>query len=124
MQRYLTDRKRASGLGASHNGTQHHWNMMVSSMAVVVVAPIFLITFALGFQGSYDEIIAYFSSPLVAIIMAVSLIVLIRHFMNEAIEAAEDYVHGVAGQLTIVGITWASYLLIGIGLFAIARMAL
>ncbi|MEL6915143.1 MAG: succinate dehydrogenase [Pseudomonadota bacterium] len=124
MQRYLTDRKRATGLGASRNGTRHHWEMMISSMAVVIVAPVFMITFALGFQGTHEEVLAYFGSPLVAIILAVSLIVLVRHFMNEAIEAAEDYVHGIAGQLTIVGLTWASYLLIGIGLFAIARMAL
>ncbi|MEM8591926.1 MAG: succinate dehydrogenase [Pseudomonadota bacterium] len=123
-QRYLTDRKRATGLGAAHHGTEHHWKMLVSSMALVLVAPIFLVTFALGFQGPHADVVAYFGHPVVAIIMAVSLVVIVRHVMNEAVEAAEDYVHGIPGQLTIVGITWASHILIAIGLFAIARMAL
>ncbi|MEL7398861.1 MAG: succinate dehydrogenase [Pseudomonadota bacterium] len=124
MQRYLTDRKRAQGLGSGHDGTHHHWQMLVSSMAIVVVAPIFMITFALGFQGTHAEVVAYFGHPVVAIIMAISLIVIVRHVMNEALEAVEDYVHGITGQLTQVGVTWASWILIGIGLFAIARMAL
>ena len=124
MQRYLTDRKRAIGLGSGHDGTHHHWQMLVSSMAMVIVVPIFLVTFALGFQGGHAQVTAYFGQPLVAIIMAISLIVIVRHVMNEAIEAAEDYVHGIAGQLTIVAVTWASYILIAVGLFAIARMAL
>lgn len=124
MQRYLTDWKRATGLGASHGGTEHHWKMLVSSMAIVLVVPIFILTFALGLQGTHAEVVAYFGHPIVAIIMAVSVVVIVRHVMNEAIEAAEDYVHRIAGQLTIVGITWASYILVLIGLFAIARMAI
>ncbi|MEM6478626.1 MAG: succinate dehydrogenase [Pseudomonadota bacterium] len=124
MQRYLTDRKRATGLGASHGGTEHHWQMLVSSMAMVLVVPVFLITFALGLQGTHEDVVAYFSRPLVAIIMAVSLVVIVRHVMNEAVEAAEDYVHGMAGHLTIIGVKWGSYILMLVGLFALARMAL
>ncbi|MEO0486204.1 MAG: succinate dehydrogenase, hydrophobic membrane anchor protein [Pseudomonadota bacterium] len=124
MQRFLTDRKRATGLGSGHDGTHHHWQMMVSSMAIVVVAPIFFVTFALGLQGSYEEVVAYFSRPGIAIIMVISLVVIIRHVMHEALEAVEDYVHGVPGKLALVGVTWASYILIFVGLFAIARMAL
>ena len=32
--RYLTARKRAEGKGASHTGTEHHWYMTVSSVAL------------------------------------------------------------------------------------------
>ncbi|MCH2077946.1 MAG: succinate dehydrogenase [Rhodobacteraceae bacterium] len=124
MQRYLTDRKRAVGLGSGRAGTEHHWKMMVSSMAIVVAAPVFFILFALGYQLPYAEATAYFGHPAVAITLAVTMVIIIRHVMNEAIEAAEDYVHGTAGQLTIVGITWASYLLMIVGLFALARMAI
>lgn len=123
-QRYLTDRKRAVGLGSGHDGTHHHWHMLVSSMAIFVVAPIFMVTFALGLQGTHEEVIAYFGHPVVAIIMAISLVIIVRHVMHEALEAVEDYVHGLAGKLSIVGVTWASNIIIFIGLFAIARMAL
>ena len=124
MQRYLTDRKRAVGLGSGRAGTEHHWQMLVSSMAIVVAAPIFFVVFALGFQRPYDEVLAYFGHPAIAVVLAVTMVVIIRHVMNEAIEAAEDYVHGTRGQLTIVGITWASYLVMFAGLFALARMTL
>ena len=33
---YLTDRKRAAGLGSAKNGTEHFWNMTVSSYALCV----------------------------------------------------------------------------------------
>ena len=32
---YLTARKRAVGLGSARSGTEHYWNMTVSSVAVL-----------------------------------------------------------------------------------------
>lgn len=122
--KYLTDRKRAQGLGSGREGTHHHWQMMMSSMALVAVVPVFVITFGLGFGQDFESVQAYFERPLVAIIMAVSLVILVLHFMNEALEAVEDYVHGLAGKLTLVGVRALSYLLIAVGLFALARLAI
>ncbi|MEN9060418.1 hypothetical protein [Ponticoccus litoralis] len=62
--RYLTDRKRATGLGASGQGTQHHYQMLISSILMVVVVPLFVITFGAGMGGTREEVIAYFSRPL------------------------------------------------------------
>ena len=42
--RYLTDRKRAQGTGSGRQGTHHHWQMMVSSILLVVLVPLFVIT--------------------------------------------------------------------------------
>ncbi len=42
---YVTDRKRAAGLGAAKTGTLHHWRMMVSSVALIVLIPLFVFTF-------------------------------------------------------------------------------
>ena len=99
--RFLTDRKRAQGMEAGGSGTQGHWKMMVRSMIMVVLAPLFLITFGLGLGGSYEEVLAYYSKPVPAIIMALALIVGLTQLMYEAIEAIEDYVHGVAEKLTM-----------------------
>ncbi|MGB1360444.1 MAG: succinate dehydrogenase, partial [Paracoccaceae bacterium] len=35
--RYLTDRKRATGLGSAKTGTAHFWAMKVSSAALLVL---------------------------------------------------------------------------------------
>ncbi|MEM9707158.1 MAG: succinate dehydrogenase, hydrophobic membrane anchor protein [Pseudomonadota bacterium] len=122
--KYATDRKRAEGLGSGRQGTAHHWEMLVSSMALLVVVPAFVITFGLVFGGSHGEVQAFFSHPVAAIVSALSLIVIIRHVMNETLEAVEDYIHGLAGKLTIVAVTALAYTLIATGLFALAKLAL
>ena len=98
--------------------------MMVTSIALVFVVPAFVITFGLGLGGTYEEVLAYFSRPVPAIIMVVSLIVGIFHLMQETLVAIEDYVPGIPGKLALIGVKAFSYLLIAIGVFAIARIAL
>lgn len=120
---FLTDRKRARGLGSGRAGTHHHWEMMVSSILICFLIPAFLVTFALGLGRSYEEVVVYYGQPLPALIMALSLIVIVRHLMAETLTAVEDYVHGVTGKLTQVAVTAISYILIAVGLFALARLA-
>jgi len=121
---YLTDRKRAQGLGSGRQGTHHHWQMMASSLALLFVIPAFVITFGIGLGKSQEEVMAYYSQPLPAIIMALSVVVIINHTMQEALVAVEDYVHGTAQKITLMAVKGVSYTLIAIGLFAIARLAL
>ncbi|MBE3636684.1 succinate dehydrogenase, hydrophobic membrane anchor protein [Mangrovicoccus algicola] len=122
--KYMTDRKRAQGLGSARGGTQHHWHMMVSSIALVIVLPVFIITFGIGLGGSHEEVMAYYSRPFPALVMAITLLVVVNHTMNEAVEAVEDYVHGTAQKLALVAVRCFAYLLILVGLFAVARLAL
>ncbi|MEM6888668.1 MAG: succinate dehydrogenase, hydrophobic membrane anchor protein [Pseudomonadota bacterium] len=122
--RYITDRKRVQGLGSGRDGTLHHWRFTVSSILMVVLVPAFVVTFAIGFGGSHEDVVGYFSHPLPAIITSLALIVGIWHLLQEANEAIEDYVHGAAGKLTLIAVAAFSYILIAVGLFAIAQMAL
>ena len=41
---FLTDRKRASGLGAAKTGTEHFWGMTISSAALLILVPLFVFT--------------------------------------------------------------------------------
>jgi len=122
--RYLTDRKRAAGLGSGREGTHHHWQMMVSSILLLPLVPILVLLFGGALGGSHEEVLAYFSRPVPAILMGLALIVIIVHLMREAHAAIEDYVHGTAGKLTLIATTAFSYTMIAAGLFAIARIAL
>lgn len=121
--KFRTDRKRAVGMGSGRDGTQHHWQMILSSIALCFAAPVLVITFGIGFGGNHDEVVAYLSRPLPALAIGISLVVCILHFRQEIVEAVEDYVHGLAGKLTLFGTTALSYLLIAVGLFAIAKIA-
>lgn len=122
--RYLTDRKRAQGLGSSGQGTQHHWHMLVSSILMVVAVPLFVFVFGAGYGGSYEEVLAYFGRPIPAIITGLTLAVIINHVKNEAHEAIEDYMHGAAEKLAIVASSALAYTLIAAGLFSLAKIAL
>ena len=50
--RYLTDRKRAIGLGSAKSGTAHFWAMKVSSVALLILVPLFIFTFGPRYWGS------------------------------------------------------------------------
>ncbi|MCG7626999.1 succinate dehydrogenase, hydrophobic membrane anchor protein [Epibacterium sp. MM17-32] len=122
--RFLTDRKRAEGLGAGGTGTHHHWQMMVTSILLVVLVPAFVITFGLGLGGTYEEVLAYYARPLPAIITGLTLVVGVIHLMRETQVAVEDYVHGLAGKLLLIAVAAFSYTLIAAGLFALVKLAL
>ena len=122
--RYITDRKRAQGLGSGRSGTHHHWQMLVSSICLVILVPLFVFTFGSGLGRSYADVLAFFSRPFPAIVTGLMLIVGVIHFMNETREAIEDYMHGVPERLATVAVSAFSYTLIAAGLFALVKLAL
>ncbi|MCT4554733.1 MAG: succinate dehydrogenase, hydrophobic membrane anchor protein [Pelagimonas sp.] len=122
--KFVTDRKRAQGLGSGRSGTHHHWKMMISSAALVVLVPLFVFTFGAGLGRDHSDVVDYFARPFPAIITALTLVVAILHCKAEAEEAIVDYVHGVKGKLLIVALNAASYTMIAAGLFALVKIAL
>ena len=121
---YVTDRKRAAGLGSAKSGTHHFWSMTQSSMALLVLTPLFIFTFGPMLGAPYAEVVAYFSRPFPAIVAALMLVVGWVHFKTGVQTAIEDYSHGLTRHLLIVGSTCLSYAALATGLFALIRLAL
>ena len=121
---FLTDRKRAAGLGSAKTGTEHFWNMQLSSAALSVLMPLFIFTFGRILGAGHAEVVAYFARPFPAIVAALTLVVGLVHFKNGAQVMIEDYAHGAARKVLIAGVTALSYLLVAMGLFALIRLAL
>ncbi|MGR3760436.1 succinate dehydrogenase, hydrophobic membrane anchor protein [Roseobacteraceae bacterium NS-SX3] len=122
--RYLTDRKRAVGMGAAKSGTAHHWSMQVSAIGLLILVPLFVFTFGAALGGTYEEITAYYSRPFPAIVAALTLTVGMMHFKSGAQTMIEDYVHGFAGRLAIILVTCLSYAVAATGIYALIRLAL
>ncbi|MBB05818.1 succinate dehydrogenase, hydrophobic membrane anchor protein [Pseudooceanicola sp.] len=122
--RFLTDRKRAVGMGASKTGTEHHWSMQMSSIALIVLVPLFVFTTGWIIGEPYEEVVAYYSRPFPAIVAALTFAVGMMHFKNGAQMAIEDYVHGLAGRLTIIAVTLLAYTIAAVSIFALIRLAL
>ncbi|WP_376874739.1 succinate dehydrogenase, hydrophobic membrane anchor protein [Albirhodobacter sp. R86504] len=122
--RYLTDRKRAVGKGASGSGTEHHWHMQVSSVALAFLVPTFLIIFGRALGKGHAEVIATFSHPFVAILTAIVIFVSMRHFAAGATMMIEDYLRGWARKAAVMTAISLSYAITAVGLFALAKIAL
>ena len=122
--RYVTDRKRATGMGSAKSGTAHFWAMKVSSVALLILIPLFVFTYGTIVGEDYATVTAYFAHPFPALIAALTLIVGFEHFQSGAQVLNEDYVHGLAPKITIILIKCISYGLMAMGLFAIAKLAL
>ncbi len=121
---FLTDRKRASGMGSAKEGTHHHWSMMVSAAGLLILVPLFIFTFGPMLGQPHAEVVAYFARPFPAIIAALTIAVGMMHFKNGVQVLIEDYVHGLMRKVLIIAMICLSYAAAATGLFAIARIAL
>ncbi|MFZ1728244.1 MAG: succinate dehydrogenase, hydrophobic membrane anchor protein [Albidovulum sp.] len=122
--RYLTDRKRAIGLGSAGTGTEHHWHMQVSAVGLAILVPLFIFTFGCVLGGSYEEVTAYYARPFPAIVAALTIVVGFVHFKNGAQMMIEDYAQGLIRKVLIISATCLSYAAIATGLFALVKLAL
>lgn len=121
---YVTSRKLAENLGASGDGTHHHWHNVVSSVALVVLVPLFVFTFGSILGRPYEEVLTALANPFVAILFALTLLVGLYHFRLGVQVVLEDYAHGTPRRLMIIAAICLTYAILAIGLFAVARIAL
>ena len=61
--RYLTARKRAEGRGPGHSGTEHHWQMTVSAVALAFMMPTWIYIFGSALGQSHEVVLATFARP-------------------------------------------------------------
>ena len=122
--RYLTDRKRAIGKGASHTGTEHHWYMTVSAVGLAFMVPTWIFIFGRALGQSHEAVLATFSRPFPALLTALVIFIGMRHFAKGASMMIEDYARGSARKLLIILVISISYAVTAVGLYALARIAL
>jgi succinate dehydrogenase / fumarate reductase membrane anchor subunit len=122
--RYLTDRKRAVGKGASGTGTEHHWSMTLSAVGLAFMVPAWLYIFGKALGQSREAVVATFGHPFPAILTGLILVVGLRHYIGGATVMIEDYARGTARKLALIGVTSLGWIIGATGLFALVRMAL
>jgi succinate dehydrogenase / fumarate reductase membrane anchor subunit len=121
---YITDRKRAAGMGSAKSGTQHHWQMMVSSVALALLIPCFVFTFGAILGSSHEEVVAYYQRPFPAIVASLTFAVGFFHFKGGVTTMIEDYVRGGARTVAVIAMICLSYTAAAAGVFAVVRLAL
>lgn len=122
--RYITDRKRALGLGSAKSGTEHHWFMIVSGVALVGLMLAFVLIFGRALGSSHDEVLATFSRPFPALVALLTLWVGMLHFRKGAQTAIEDYSRGLTQKALLIVNICVSYAVMAAGLYAVLRIAI
>jgi succinate dehydrogenase / fumarate reductase membrane anchor subunit len=112
------------GKGSAHTGTEHHWYMTVSAVALAFMVPTWLYIFGSALGGTHEEVLATFARPLPAILTALVLFVGMQHFAKGATMMIEDYARGSARKAFVILAISISYAITATGLFALVRIAL
>ncbi|WP_289040574.1 succinate dehydrogenase, hydrophobic membrane anchor protein [uncultured Aliiroseovarius sp.] len=120
---YLTDRKRAEGKGASGSGTEHFWGQAISAVGLLILMPLFALTFGSALGMSYEEALAYYQRPFPAIIAAMTLVTAMVHFRHGIQVVIEDYSRGLTKKALVILFTALSYTTLAVGLYGLARIA-
>ncbi|TCO72066.1 succinate dehydrogenase, hydrophobic membrane anchor protein [Rhodovulum euryhalinum] len=122
--RYITARKRALGLGSAKTGTEHHWFMIVSGIALVGLVLAFVLIFGRALGSSHEEVVATFSRPFPAIVALLTIWVGMAHFRKGAQTAIEDYSRGITQKALLILTICVSYSVMAAGLYAVLRIAI
>ena len=122
--RYLTARKRAEGKGAAHTGTETHWYMTVSAVALAFLVPVFVLVFGRTLGQPLEVVVATFSRPFPAILTALTVFVGMRHFAKGAQMMLEDYTQGSLRKGLVMLTYSISYAVIAVALYALVKLAL
>ena len=124
MMTHITDRKRAAGLGSAQMGTEGHWRMTLSSVALLILVPLFVFTFGSALGRPYEEVAVYYAQPFPVIVAALTIAVGFLHFRRGVQTAIEDYTGGLTRKVLILAMVCVSYAAAATGLYALARLAL
>ncbi|ARO13494.1 succinate dehydrogenase, hydrophobic membrane anchor protein [Ketogulonicigenium robustum] len=122
--RYLTDRKRAVGNGASRTGTLDHIFMTTSAYGLLLLVPCLIWVLGHALFLPFDQARLYLARPFPIIVLGMTLVVGMRHFAVGAQMMIEDYLHGYAREVAVMLARGLSWLLIATGILALVRLAL
>lgn len=117
--------KRAKGLGSAHDGL-HHWIIQRITAIALIPLTIWFVISLIQLSGSeYEQAIAFFKSPLNAVLMAGVIIASFWHAALGLQVVIEDYVHCNFNKITaLLVVKIGCYGLAIAGVLAIAKLAL
>ena len=104
------------------NGTDKHIRMIITSVILAVVAPIFIFTFGKILGSSYEDAIIFFSKPTNVIVVMLTVCVGLLHFRYGVQTLIEDYVRGSAKKILLHMASLICYSAIAITLISIIRI--
>jgi succinate dehydrogenase / fumarate reductase membrane anchor subunit len=112
------------GLGSAKSGTEHFWMERVTAIASLPLT-VFLVIFIIAHLGATrGQLVASLGNPVIAILMALTVISVIWHMRLGLQVVIEDYVHGHAAKFAaLLANTFYAAALAVAALYAILKMS-
>jgi succinate dehydrogenase / fumarate reductase membrane anchor subunit len=104
------------------NGTDKHIRMIITSVILAIVAPIFIFTFGKVLGSSYEDANIFLSKPTNAIIVVLTVCIGLLHFRYGVQTLIEDYVRGSTKKILLTIANIICYSAIAINLISIIRI--
>ncbi|HHL21279.1 MAG TPA: succinate dehydrogenase, hydrophobic membrane anchor protein [Aliiroseovarius sp.] len=123
MPSYRTERAKVSGLGTARTGTGHFWEQRLSAIALLILTPFFVFTFARALGAPHEQVLAIYARPFNAIVAAGFVLTAMLHLYQGLTVVIEDYVHGRKGTILIIAVRLLCALGALTGTFAILKIA-
>lgn len=122
---FRTPLARARGLGSAKEGVAHWKLQRITSVSELILEIWFVIQLVRMFGSSYDEWVAWFTSPINASLMAVWMVSVFYHTKLGLQVVIEDYVHGRAMKIaSLLALNLIAFGLAGASLVSIITISL
>ena len=112
------------GLGSAKSGTEHWWLERVTAIAGIPLTVFFIVFVMMHLGATRVELVASMGNPLIAILMALTVISMLWHMKLGLQVVIEDYVHATLPKyLSLLFNTFFTAVLGVAALYAILKMS-
>jgi len=112
------------GLGSAREGAKEWWSMRLSSVALIPLSLWWVIEIIAHAGADFSDYRAWVASPIVAILLLLTIVTTFYHTAHGIQEVVEDYVHHEGAKLaTLVAVRFACVALAVAGVFSVLAIA-
>ena len=97
-----TPLSRARGLGSAKRGVHHWWVQRITAVALIPLVVWFVISLIVMSGADYAVVRAWIGSPVVMVLLTLTIVIGLHHGQLGMQEVVEDYVHGEGMKLALI----------------------
>ena len=97
-----TPLSRARGLGSAKQGVHHWWVQRITAVALIPLVTWFAISLIMMSGADYAVVRAWIGSPVVMVLLTLTIVIGLHHGQLGMQEVVEDYVHSEGLKLALI----------------------
>jgi succinate dehydrogenase / fumarate reductase membrane anchor subunit len=97
-----TPLSRARGLGSAKQGVHHWWAQRITAVALIPLVTWFAISLIMLSGADYAVVRAWIGSPVVMVLLTLTIVIGLHHGQLGMQEVVEDYVHSEGMKLALI----------------------